>query len=77
MLVAGFNEPISARRCETFMYHGNKEDEVDVITKEDCAYAFVKGMLVCMFESDIELDIGIGDAPSLESGPINTLSISL
>ena len=30
-----------------------------------------------MFESDIELDIGIGDAPSLESGPINTLSISL
>ena len=30
--------------CETFMYHGNKEDEVDVITKEDCAYAFVKGI---------------------------------
>lgn len=26
------------------MYHGNKEDEVDVITKEDCAYAFVKGI---------------------------------
>jgi len=29
---------------ETFMYHCNKDDEVDVITKEDCAYAFVKGI---------------------------------
>ena len=29
---------------ETFMYHGNKDDIMDVITKEDCAYAFVKGI---------------------------------
>ena len=29
---------------ETFMYHGNREDIIDVITKEDCAYAFVKGI---------------------------------
>lgn len=29
---------------ETFMYHGNRDDIMDVITKEDCAYAFVKGI---------------------------------
>lgn len=29
---------------ETFMYHGNRDDDMDVITKEDCAYAFVRGI---------------------------------
>ena len=29
---------------ETFMFHGNKQSMMDVITKEDCAYAFVKGL---------------------------------
>lgn len=29
---------------EKFLYTGNKEDVMDVITKEDCAYAFVKGI---------------------------------
>lgn len=29
---------------ETFIYNGNREDVMDVITKEDCAYAFVKGI---------------------------------
>ena len=30
--------------CEPFMYHVKKKDVVDYITKEDCAYAFVKGI---------------------------------
>ena len=29
---------------ETFMYHGKRNDLMDVVTKEDCAYAFVKGI---------------------------------
>ncbi len=29
---------------ETFMYHGRNNNVMDVITKEDCAYAFVKGL---------------------------------
>lgn len=29
---------------ETFMYHGIKKDMMDVITKEDAAYAFIKGI---------------------------------
>lgn len=29
---------------ETFMFHGKRCDLMDVITKEDCAYAFVKGI---------------------------------
>lgn len=29
---------------EAFMYHGRRNDLVDVITKEDAAYAFVKGL---------------------------------
>lgn len=29
---------------EVFMYHGNRKDLMDVVTKEDCAYAFVKGI---------------------------------
>lgn len=29
---------------DTFIYHGKNDDLMDVITKEDCAYAFVKGI---------------------------------
>lgn len=29
---------------ENFIYHINKNDEINFITKEDCAYAFVKGI---------------------------------
>lgn len=29
---------------ETFMFHGRKKDMIDIITKEDAAYAFVKGI---------------------------------
>lgn len=29
---------------DNFIYQGNKDDIMDIITKEDCAYAFVKGL---------------------------------
>ncbi len=29
---------------DNFIYHGKLDEEMDVITKEDCAYAFVKGL---------------------------------
>lgn len=35
---------LSHLSCEPFMYHGRKKDTMDYITKEDAAYAFVKGI---------------------------------
>lgn len=35
---------LSNPNCEPFMYHLNKNDVIDFITKEDAAYAFVKGI---------------------------------
>ena len=35
---------LSNPNCEPFMYHVKKSSMIDVITKEDAAYAFVKGI---------------------------------
>lgn len=35
---------LSDLRNEPFMYHGCKEDEMEVITKEEAGYAFVRGL---------------------------------
>lgn len=57
---------------ETFMYHGNTRDLMDVITKEDCAYAFVKGIKYSELLNKRVFNLA-GDTPVVYGDVLNRL----